>query len=203
MGIAKRAASLRAVRHSASIRIHPPAGTVKCEGPRLYRSQVSRDVACLLDVNPSVAVWRCMPTALDLESPSHVPDFLVFDTDGGQMFVDAPDRSVDVAVVEAAARHRGARYWLIPREEVYSGPRLANARDLLRYADHDTPLGDRLRLLAALDEHGSMPVAECLKAFQETRPVPGIASLILRGFIEVDLDEGLLGPETTVRRISR
>ena len=49
--------------------------------------------------------------------------------------------------------------------------------------------------------YGSLTLAECLGAIQETKPVAGVAALILSGFIHVDLDEALLGPETTVRRI--
>ncbi|WP_431694671.1 hypothetical protein [Rhizobium giardinii] len=121
------------------------------------------------------------------------------------MFIDAPDRAglVHVAVVEDAALQEDARYKLLSHEEVYDGFRLRNAKDLLRYGDHVTPLGDRLRLLAALDEHGSLPLWECLNAFHETKPVAGVASLILRGFVDVNLDDGPLGPETSVRRISR
>lgn len=205
MSIAKRAGSTRTVKNSVSVHVFHPVATVKCEGFRLYRSQSARDVSCLLDVNPSVAEWRCMSTSLGYGDACHVPDFQVLDADGKTMFIDAPDRAglVDVAVVEGAARQEDARYKLLSHEEVYDGFRLRNAKDLLRYGDHVTPLGDRLRLLAALDEHGSLPLSECLKAFQETKPVAGVASLILRGFVDVNLDDGPLGPETSVRRISR
>lgn len=205
MGIAKRAATLRAARNSASIRTYHPAGTVKCDGVRLFRSQAARDTGCLLDVNPSVTAWRCMPSPFGAGGIAHVPDFQVFDEDGTVLYLDAPDRavSVDIAVIASEAMRINARYRLLERAAIYDGFRLRNARDLLRYAAHVTPLGDRLRLLAALDEHGSLPLAECLKAFQETRPVPGIASLILHGYVEVNLDDAPLGPETAVRRISR
>ncbi|KGD87645.1 hypothetical protein [Rhizobium sp. YS-1r] len=205
MGIAKQAATLRAARNSASIRTYHPAGTVKCDGVRLFRSQTARDVGCLLDVNPSVASWRCMPMPFGAGGIAHIPDFQVFDKDGGILYLDAPDRivSADVTVIASEALRLNARYRLLRRGEVYDGFRLRNARDLLRYAGTVTPLGDRLRLLAALDEYGSLPLAECLKAFQETRPVPGIASLILHGYVEVNLDDAPLGPETAVRRISR
>ncbi|WP_210388408.1 hypothetical protein [Mesorhizobium caraganae] len=73
--------------------------------------------------------------------------------------------------------------------------------DLLRYARWHCPLGDRVRLLAALDEHGSLTVAECLAAFHETVPIAGLSSLVLRRFVEIDLDEARIGPETAVRRI--
>jgi len=92
---------------------------------------------------------------------------------------------------------------LLERGEIYDGFRLRNARDLLRYAATVTPLGDRLRLLGALEENGSLPLAECLNVFQEVRPVPGLASLVLHGYVEIDLDGAPIGPESSVRRISR
>lgn len=205
MGIARRTAPLGARRNSQSIRIFQPVATIKCDGAAVYRSQVARDVACLFDVNPSVVSWQCMPLPLGDNETAHVPDFLIFDVDGSAILIDAPDRafSVDIAVVEVEARKNGTRYRLLSREEIYDGFRLRNAKDLLRYGHHVTPLGDRLRLLAALDDEGSLPLVECLKAFQETKPVAGIAALILSGFIHVDLDEGPLGPDTLVRRIAR
>lgn len=205
MGIAKQAATLRAARNSALIRIFPPTGTVKCDGGRLFRSQTARDLACLLDVNPSVVSWRCMPSPFDIGGTTHVPDFQVFDEDGGILYLDAPDRgaSVDVPLLVTEAKRLNARYRLLESGEIYDGFRLRNARDLLRYAATVTPLGDRLRLLGALDENGSLPLAECLTAFQEVRPVPGLASLVLHGYVEIDLDGAPIGPESSVRRILR
>ncbi|PSJ60400.1 hypothetical protein [Pseudaminobacter soli (ex Li et al. 2025)] len=203
MGIAQRAMTLRASRKLAST--FYPSAAIKCIGLRRYRSQSARDVACLLDVNPSITAWKCMPTAFDCAGQPHVPDFEIFNVEGGSTFVDAPDRrgASYAPTVEAAVKANNGRYHPLANEEVYSGYRLRNAKDLLRYGDHITPLGDRLRLLAGLDEHGSLPFSECLAAFQETRAVAGMASLILHGFIEVDLDEAPIGPETLVRRIPR
>lgn len=146
-----------------------------------------------------------MPPRFDAGGITHVPDFQVINEDGATLYLDAPDRasSVDATLLATEAKRLNTRYRLLERSEIYDGFRLRNARDLLRYAAHVTPLGDRLRLLVALDEHGSLPLGECLKAFQETRPVPGIASLILHGYVEVDLDVAPLGPETAVRRILR
>ena len=136
---------------------------------------------------------------------THVPDFEVFDDDGSILYLDAPDRaaSADVALVAAKAEHLRIHYRLLTRSEIHGGFRLQNAKDLLRYAGTTVSLGDRLRLLAALEEHGSLPLMECLKAFQEVRPVPGFASLVLHGYVEIDLDGAPIGPELSVRRISR
>lgn len=79
--------------------------------------------------------------------------------------------------------------------------RLRNSKDLLRYGFYRPPLGDRIRLLAALDDMGSLTVAECMSAVREGRPMPTVAALILQGFLAIDLDETLIGPETQVRRI--
>jgi len=204
MGIAQRAKLLRSSRSTASIRSFPPAASIKCDGPALYRSQASRDVACILDLNPSVTSWRCMPLSLGLGETAHVPDFAVLDSDGSQVLMDAPDRLLpcDAPLIEKSADQVGLRYRLLSPEEIYDGPRLQNAKDLLRYGSVQLALGDRLKVLAVLNDEGSLTVAECLTIFTETRPpIAGLAQMILRGFVEVDLDTDLLGPETAVRRI--
>ncbi|WP_375590794.1 hypothetical protein ABWH89_09440 [Hoeflea alexandrii] len=205
MGIANSTARFSAVRNSKSFRIFHPVATVKCDGVPVYRSQVARDVACLFDVDAAVTAWRGMPFNLGSDDQPIVPDFLVTNCDGSTTFVDAPDRtpSVDISMMEVEAQRKGARYRLLSHEEVYDGFRLQNAKDLLRYGCWTVPLGDRIRLLAALDDVGSMPLQECLKAFMETKPVAGIAALILQGFVDVDLDEGPIGPTTIVRPIAR
>lgn len=203
MGIAQRARSVRASRHSASIRTFSPAATIKCDGPSIFRSQAARDTACLLDVNPDVVSWHCMPVSLDCGDVAHVPDFGILNNDGGKMLFDSPDRVLpfDADGIAAVAERAGLRYRRLLADEVYEGPRLQNAKDLLSYGSHGLALGDRLRVLATLDEHGNLTVAECLTVFTETKPVAGLAQMILRGFVEVDLDTELLGPETIVRRI--
>ncbi|WKL21381.1 hypothetical protein QYR00_06375 [Agrobacterium tumefaciens] len=203
MGIAQSAKTLRASRNSASIRTFHPTATIKCDGAPIYRSQTARDTACLLDVNPAVVSWHCMPISLDCGDVSHVPDFGILNNDGGKMLVDSPDKPLpfDAGRIAFAAERIGLRYRRLLVDEVYDGPRLQNAKDLLRYGGTVLALGDRLRLLSVLEEHGNLMIAECLTVFTETKPVAGLAQMILRGFVEVDLDTQLLGPETMVRRI--
>ncbi len=73
--------------------------------------------------------------------------------------------------------------------EIYDGYRLQNAKDLLRYVNYSVPLGDRMRVLAILEEQGPLPFGDCLRIIRETQPVAALASMILRGFVEVELDE--------------
>ena len=202
MSTGRQSASIQA-SVSSTFRVFYPLAAVRCDGGKVFRSQAARDVGCLLDVDPSVVSWMCMPSAaLELD---HVPDFEVVHDDGRVVFVDAPDhdRFADLAALEQAVGRRGASYRKMSRDDVHCGFRLRNAKDLLRYGNYAVPLGDRLRLLGALDENSSMPIAECLNAFQETKPVAGLAAMILNRYLEVDLDDAPLGPETVVRRISR
>ncbi|WP_132565301.1 hypothetical protein [Rhizobium sullae] len=125
------------------------------------------------------------------------------DTDGGSWLLDGPDRKVplELGTIAAAAVAQSHHYRVVDRSEIYDGFRLRNAKDLLRYAGHNVPLGDRVRLLSVLDEHGPLSFGDCLRVVRETHPVPALASLILQGLLEVELDEALIGPETMVRRI--
>jgi hypothetical protein len=160
-------------------------------------------LACILELNPSVVSWIAAAPPLQIGENEHVPDFDMLDTDGVRWLLDAPDRALvaSVTTVEAAALAARYRYRLVTKDEVYDGFRLRNARDLLRYCGHNVPLGDRVRMLAALEENGSLPLSDCLSIVRETQPVPAVASLVLQGLLEVELDDALIGPETQVRRI--
>ncbi|MFC5757961.1 hypothetical protein [Rhizobium sp. GCM10022189] len=143
--------------------------------------------------------------AIEIGADLHVADFGILDSDGVSWLLDAPDRRAELHLDlfgDAAARANW-RYRLVSRNEVYEGFRLRNARDLLRYGRHEVALGDRVRLLSVLDENGSLPLSDCLTVIRETQPVAAVAAMILHGFVEVDLDEAILGPETMVRRIAR
>lgn len=175
-----------------------PRGTVRCVGKAAFRTQLARDLGCLLDLDDEVEAWSCLPAALGHGEAVHIPDFLA--QRGGRHAL------VDVGVdsgrpsFKAEAEGHGYAYETWSAERIRDGFRLRNAKDLLRYANWECPLGDRIRLLAGLDEAGSLTVAECLSAFGETRPMAGLAALILHRFVSIDLDAAPIGPESAVRR---
>lgn len=177
MGMMSEAISASAAKAKASRQSFYPAATIRCDGPRLFRSQTARDVACLLDVDPAVHSWVCTPEAFDVDGHRHIPDFALVDTHGGRSFLDAPDRGDVKAddVSRAVLAKTGRPYSVMSDAELRSGYRLRNAKDLLRYGNYTVTLGDRIRLLAALEELGSMTVSECLQAFQEIRPMAASA----------------------------
>jgi hypothetical protein len=179
-----------------------PRGTARCVGKAAFRTQLARDLGCLLDLDDEVEAWSCLPAVLGHGEDAHVPDFLVQRSGRRHALVDAgaaPGRPS----LKAEAEERGYSYESWSAERIREGFRLRNAKDLLRYANWECPLGDRIRLLAGLDEAGSLTVAECLPAFAETRPMAGLAALVLHRFVFIDLDAALIGPETAVRRWRR
>ncbi|RST85489.1 hypothetical protein EJC49_15485 [Aquibium carbonis] len=174
-----------------------PFPTVRCQGAPSFRTQLARDFACLLDVDDEVSAWSCLPAELARDDESHVPDFLV--RRGGRHELVDTGNGPGFRWLSQEAEERGCAYVVVPSAVIREGFRLANARDLLRYARWECPLGDRIRLLAGLEENGSLTVSESLAAFRETRPIAGLAALALSRFVSIDLDSAPIGPNTSVR----
>ena len=186
----------------SSSRFFYPLATIKCEGSPVFRTQDARDFACLLDLDPEVGRWTCDAVSLQMGSVSYQTDFLVTSTEGRSFLADVGrEKPTPPDWVEVAADRAGHGYRPVAMSDFADSKRLRNAKDLLRYGFYRCPLGDRIRILAALDEMGSLTVAEAMSAFREGRPMGCLASLIFQGFLEVDLDDTLIGPETVVRRI--
>lgn len=183
-----------------------PAGTLKCMGLPVFRSRAARDYACLLDFAPDVVSWRCTVDPIQQDESVHAGlhhlDFEV-SVATSSVLVEVAVEPQAPAWIQDAAWRLGCRYQFVPISEFASLPRLQNARDLLRYAGWEAALGDRIRIQMALEELGSLSLAECLSAIRDGKPMQSIAAMILSGAIKVDLDEGLLGPETIVRPASR
>ncbi|TVZ63105.1 hypothetical protein BCL32_3222 [Rhizobium mongolense USDA 1844] len=190
--------SLRSSAQTNSVQIFYPLSTVRCTGPVLFRDQLARDIACLLDVDNDILSWSCRSLSLSHGEQIYKPDFMV--------------KRADLTFLVDGVRDDGAPDWARSKAEESGFPyeavdvsalpriRLKNAQDLLRYARYEAALSDRIRLLAALDECSSLTVAEALIIFRETKPIAGLASMVLHRFITMDLDERLIGPETVVRR---
>jgi hypothetical protein len=186
----------------ASSRFFYPLATIKCSGTPVFRTQNSRDFACLLDLDPDVLRWTCVGIELSYGGESYLTDFVVTGIDDRTFVVDvAHDVPRPPDWIALAAERAGHGYRRVAMADFVGSNRLLNAKDLLRYGFYRCPLGDRVRILAALDEMGSLTVAEALSAFREGRPMACLAALILQRFLEVELDEALIGPETVVRRI--
>lgn len=174
-----------------------PTATIRCDGPAIFRGQFARDVACLMDVDEAISEWRCQSLSFRDGTESYRPDFIA-KADDGIVVIDAVTENTP-AWIKGAVFQSGYIYRQMHQADL-PPIRLKNVKDLLRYGRFEVGLDDRIRLLAALDEHGTLTVAECLCVVRETRPIAGLASMVLNRFIDIDLDEELIGPESTVRR---
>ena len=179
-----------------------PLTTVRCSESAVFLTQTARDLGCLLDVDDSVVAWSCLPREFETVEGPWIPDFFVDYDDGRSTFLDATSGPELTWVTEAIAC-RQESHSFVTSDEIKAGHRLQNAKDLLRYGGRRTPLNDRVRLLAVLDEAGSFTVADCLGVFREVQPMMGLAWLVLHRFVSIDLDTGPIGPETVVRRFQR
>ncbi|MBW6425574.1 hypothetical protein KX729_29640 [Rhizobium sp. XQZ8] len=194
-------AALYAAYESASTKLFYPRAAVRCSGDPMFRSRHARDLACILDVDPDVVAWLCLPLEFHTERGPHVPDFLVDYEGGVRIYLDAVEETGAPEIAEGAAV-AGLRYRAVPRQEVRQGSRLANARDMLRYARSRTPLNDRIRMLSALEEAGSLTIADGFQVFRETQPLTGISWMYLHRLISMDIDE-VISLDTVVRRYHR
>jgi hypothetical protein len=193
--------SISASRSNAqtnTVKIFYPPSTVRCDGPVLFRDQLARDVACILDVDDDVVSWSCQSFGLTYDGYLFRPDFYVHRVDSTVLLDAAREEGAPDWVWDQADK-AGLTYQIVKLSEL-PPIRLKNARDLMRYARYEAALSDRVRLLATLDECSSLTVAEALVVFRETAPMAGLASMILHRFVTIDLDEGLIGPESVIRR---
>jgi hypothetical protein len=171
---------------------------IRCVGQFTVRDQLARDVACLMDFDDAVSSWNCRSLQFRHGSDTYSPDFVA-------------ERQFDVLVIDVVGQRRpppwvaeatireGFTYRTMSRGDI-DPIRLKNCKDLLQCSVGEVSLGDRVRLLSVLDEQSSLTLAESLTVFQETKPIRGLANMVVARLIEIDLDTALIGPETVVRR---
>ena len=178
-----------------------PLATIKCDVLPIFRSQAARDFACLLDVDPDVVRWRPFAEPLTYGTRVREVDFLVVTETATFIAEVSEEEPLSEPWVTECVSGLGHCYRPVGMIELSQGVRLQNAKDLMRYGYYRATLGDRVRLLAALDEMGTLTLAECLSAIREAKPMASMAAMALHGFIEIEMDGAPIGPETTVRRI--
>lgn len=183
---------------SSHPQVFHPLYTVYCVGAPKFRSQVARDAACLLEVDETVENWSCQSQSFSDGTDLHLPDFVVNRDDGDSYVIDILGQRAIPSWVPRAAELEGFRYQAWSEDDL-PPVRLRNAKDLLRYARVDTSLVDRVILLSALKEAGSLRLSEAITMASGTKAIPIIFSMVLQRLIAIDLDEELIGPDSVLR----
>lgn len=187
--------------HNGMSQLFHPHQFVRCVGPFRFRNQLARDVSCMLDFEEVASGWSCQSLEFRSGFDTHRPDFVV-EREHDILVIDVVTSTLPPSWIGDAVHAENYMYQTWSRGDI-DPIRLKNCKDLLRYAGFEVRLGDRIRLLAALEEQGSLTLSECLQLVREDQPICAVANMILARFIEIDLDTALLGPETSVRKFSR
>ena len=83
-------------------------------------------------------------------------------------------------------------------------PRATNANMVWSCRNTVVRPGDRIRILQALQESGSLPLIEASAVARACGdPIAAVLAMVCDGTVEIDLDGGAIGPETPVRRRAR
>ena len=188
------------IRRKASTCRYLPTGTVRCVGLPLFRSSLARDLGLLLDLDDEVEAWQCLPRAFDFADGDgvilqHVPDFLVHYACGSEVLLDA---SLDgLAPIDASIA-----WSAICESEIRVEPAISNAREMLRYARRMVPLGDRIRLVAYLEDAGAATLIEAAAGMRESpEPIGAVIAMVLQRVIRIDWREQRLGPDSRVELV--
>lgn len=165
---------------------------LRCQGEANFTTALAADVARLLDVDPAVSHWRCqVPVAW---CDTHA-DFATYGDRGLEYLFVGGCRA---AVGAATAFPPAARF--VSKGDV-DPIRLENARLILPLARWRVAIDDRVRLLAVLDEEGSVTLADCLGILRHTsRPIAAVAALALARVVDMDLDEPIGSRTRVIRR---
>lgn len=163
---------------------------LRCRGEVVLASAMAIDMARLLDIDATVDHWRCN---IPIEDGARHADFVTYGALGEQHLILQPDTTPDPRRLATASR-------IVTQGDV-DPVRLENAELILPFARWRVSLDDQVRLLAVLDEEGSVTLAECLGILRHTsRPVAAVAALALARVVDMDLEEPIDSRTRGIRR---
>ncbi|MGP9820038.1 hypothetical protein ACTZWW_08485 [Salinarimonas sp. NSM] len=180
----------------------------KAAGRLPTASRLGADFLTLCDLDPEiVAVSRGDVTLEFTGGIGHQPAYRLVLEGGASILADVvPDASALPAPTQAiadAAAAAGHGYRLETAATLRAEPRFTTMRLIASCRRVRVGAGDRVRILAALDEAGTLPLIEAASAARgAVDGVAAVLALACEGLVAVDLDAPL-GPETPVRRVSR
>jgi hypothetical protein len=109
---------------------------------------------------------------------------------------DLDDEGVRLITLE----EQGLRLLELTQAEIRQEPRLSNVREVWRHNRVHVPLRDRLQIMTALAEEGSLSMAELESRVSVTLDVAtSVCALACADIVELELTQWPLGPRTVVR----
>lgn len=175
----------------------------------LTRSALVADFLGLCELDPDVEALR-MPVGpaeivIDGEIIAHTADFELV-RDGTVQLVDiVADADLPLHPLRAAAMTPvevldGRTFAIATAATIRAEPRFTTMRLIMACRRTPVAAGDRVRILHALDECGTMRLVDCAgAAVNHPDGVAAVLALACEGLIAVEIDRPIL-PETRVRR---
>jgi hypothetical protein len=174
-----------------------------------YESWAERDVAMMLDFDPSVIAFSSQPFWLywpgDKGQRRHAPDFFARLADGGGVVVDVrPDDRIDDSAVEAFAATAQACAevgWEFRRT---GGPPAVLAANVRWLAGYRHPRCQRVQVAEGLSRVFGQPTRLLAGAHEVGDPIavlPVLFHLLWRRDLHTDLTATVLGPRSLVRSV--
>lgn len=180
----------------------------KALGPLPPATRLRSDFMMLCDLDPEIAAVSRGDVEIILpDGAVHRPAYKLVLEGGGEIIVDVvPGLDILPAapgVIAEAAEDLGHSYQVETPSTVRAEPRFSTARLVAECRRVRVGAGDRVRVLAALEEAGPLPLIEVASAVRASRDgVEAVLSLACEGLVAVALDAPL-GPETPVRALPR
>ncbi|WP_182084436.1 hypothetical protein [Aureimonas sp. ME7] len=172
---------------------------LRCVGEAVLPTPLAVDLARLLDVDEDVDRWSCRQASTGVsDRPGVVFDVHRATETEHLLASEHPDAGGDTRDRQPACGTGRVR--VVTQDDI-DPIRLENAKLILPYARWRVSIDDRVRLLAALDEEGSVTLGDCLAIFRNTtRPIAAVASLALARVVDLDLDTPLGSRSRVIRR---
>ncbi|WP_157944546.1 hypothetical protein [Mangrovicella endophytica] len=169
---------------------------LRCIGDAILPTPLAVDVARILDTDGDVERWASRRVE-PLGAPLPGVVFDVVRASGHEQIRLLEDGATNV-VRECDPDDVPVR--VMGRRDI-DPVRLENAKLILPYARWRVSLDDRIRLLAVVDEEGSVTLGECLSILRNTsRPIAAVASLALARVVDLELDAPLGSRTRVIRR---
>lgn len=148
-------------------------------------------------MDTDVERWSCRPAPSDVSDRNGVV-FEVHRATGTERLL--PSEHADAGGDARDRQPACGTARVVTRDDI-DPVRLDNAKLILPYARWRVSIDDRVRLLAALDEEGSVTLGECLAIFRNTsRPIAAVAALVLARIVDLELDTPLGSRSRVIRR---
>jgi hypothetical protein len=168
-----------------------------------WESQIERDYFRLLEADPKVSSFRAQPErlhyVLEGRRRTYVPDVEVRTAD--RVYIDEVKTDADAEDAENRTLFeqfagiyagRGYAYRVVVESVIRRQPRLANAEKLLKYRRHRPPADLQWRLERVFAGGSGFPLGRAvIEAERHGDGLPGIAVLLLRGVLTLDIDRPL------------